>query len=99
MRLVVKSARSFSGYGLPITDLIAEGNVGLMQAAQKFDPSRGFRFATYAIWWIRAEIQEHILHNWSLVKMGTTAAQKKLFFNLRRLKSQDRKSTRLNSSH
>ncbi|WP_119462310.1 RNA polymerase sigma factor RpoH [Rhodospirillaceae bacterium SYSU D60014] len=88
MRLVVKSARSFSGYGLPITDLIAEGNVGLMQAAQKFDPSRGFRFATYAIWWIRAQIQEHILHNWSLVKMGTTAAQKKLFFNLRRLKSQ-----------
>ena len=88
MRLVVKSARSFSGYGLPITDLIAEGNVGLMQAAQKFDPDRGFRFSTYAIWWIRAQIQEHILHNWSLVKMGTTAAQKKLFFNLRRLKSQ-----------
>lgn len=88
MRLVVKAARSFSGYGLPLSELIAEGNVGLMQAAQKYDPERGFRFATYAIWWIRAQIQEYILHNWSLVKMGTTAAQKKLFFNLRKLKGQ-----------
>lgn len=87
LRLVIKIARGFSGYGLPLTDLVAEGNVGLMQAAQKFDADRGFRFATYATWWIRAAIQEYILHSWSLVKMGTTAAQKKLFFNLRRLKS------------
>ncbi|WP_431860780.1 RNA polymerase sigma factor RpoH [Azospirillum sp.] len=87
LRLVIKIARGFAGYGLPLTDLVAEGNVGLMQAAQKFDPERGFRFATYATWWIRAAIQEYILHSWSLVKMGTTAAQKKLFFNLRRLKS------------
>jgi RNA polymerase sigma-32 factor len=86
LRLVIKIARGFSGYGLPISDLIAEGNVGLMQAAQKFDPDRGFRFATYAMWWIRAAIQEHILHSTSIVKMGTTAAQKKLFFNLRQLK-------------
>ena len=86
LRLVIKIARGFAGYGLPLADLIAEGNVGLMQAAQKFDPDRGFRFATYAMWWVRAAIQEYILHNWSLVKMGTTAAQKKLFFNLRRLK-------------
>ena len=88
LRLVIKIARGFAGYGLPLVDLVAEGNVGLMQAAQKFDPDRGFRFATYATWWIRAAIQEYILHSWSLVKMGTTAAQKKLFFNLRRLKSQ-----------
>ncbi|AWK85586.1 RNA polymerase sigma factor RpoH [Azospirillum thermophilum] len=88
LRLVIKIARGFGGYGLPLVDLVAEGNVGLMQAAQKFDPDRGFRFATYATWWIRAAIQEYILHSWSLVKMGTTAAQKKLFFNLRRLKSQ-----------
>jgi RNA polymerase sigma-32 factor len=89
LRLVIKIARGgFGGYGLPISDLIAEGNVGLMQAAQKFDPDRGFRFATYAMWWIRAAIQEHILHSTSLVKMGTTAAQKKLFFNLRRVKAQ-----------
>jgi RNA polymerase sigma-32 factor len=86
LRLVVKIARSFGGYGLPLADLVAEGNVGLMQAAEKFDPDRGFRFATYAMWWIRAAIQEYILHTWSLVKMGTTAAQKKLFFNLRKLK-------------
>src|ERR1051326_9539701 len=87
LRLVVKIARGFAGYGLPLADLVAEGNVGLMQAAEKFDPDRGFRFATYAMWWIRAAIQEYILHSWSLVKMGTTAAQKKLFFNLRRLKA------------
>jgi RNA polymerase sigma-32 factor len=86
LRLVIKIARSFGGYGLPLADLVAEGNVGLMQAAEKFDPDRGFRFATYAMWWIRAAIQEYILHSWSLVKMGTTAAQKKLFFNLRKLK-------------
>ncbi len=88
LRLVVKIARGFTGYGLPLADLVAEGNVGLMQAAEKFDPDRGFRFATYAMWWIRAAIQEYILHSSSLVKMGTTAAQKKLFFNLRRLKGQ-----------
>ena len=86
LRLVIKIARGFQGYGLPIADLVAEGNVGLMQAAQKFDPDRGFRFATYAMWWIRAAIQEYILHSNSLVKMGTTAAQKKLFFNLRQMK-------------
>jgi RNA polymerase sigma-32 factor len=86
LRLVVKIARGFNGYGLPLSDLVAEGNVGLMQAAEKFDPERGFRFATYAMWWIRAAIQEYVLHTWSLVKMGTTAAQKKLFFNLRKLK-------------
>ena len=79
LRLVIKIARGFAGYGLPVSDLIAEGNVGLMQAAQKFDPDRGFRFATYAMWWIRAAIQEYILHSTSIVKMGTTAAQKKLF--------------------
>jgi RNA polymerase sigma-32 factor len=86
LRLVVKIARGFGGYGLPLADLVAEGNVGLMQAVEKFDPGRGFRFATYAMWWIRAAIQEYILHSWSLVKIGTTAAQKKLFFNLRKLK-------------
>jgi RNA polymerase sigma-32 factor len=87
LRFAVKIARGYAGYGLPIADLIAEGNVGLMQAAEKFDPDRGFRFATYAMWWIRAAIQEYILHNASMVKMGTTAAQKKLFFNLRKLKA------------
>jgi len=86
LRLVVKIARGFAGYGLPLADLVAEGNVGVMQAAEKFAPDRGFRFATYAMWWIRAAIQEYILHSWSLVKIGTTAAQKKLFFNLRRMK-------------
>ncbi|HSK41446.1 MAG TPA: RNA polymerase sigma factor RpoH [Arenibaculum sp.] len=86
LRLVVKIARGFAGYGLPLGDLVAEGNVGLMQAADKFAPEKGFRFATYAMWWVRASIQEYILHNWSLVKIGTTAAQKKLFFNLRRIK-------------
>src|SRR5262249_684904 len=87
LRLVVKIARGFAGYGLPLADLVAEGNVGLMQAAEKFEPERGFRFATYAMWWIRASIQEYILHSWSLVKIGTTAAQKNIFFNLRRLKA------------
>ncbi len=88
LRLVVKMARGYAGYGLPLGDLVSEGHVGLMRAAQKFDPGRGFRFATYARWWIRAEIQEYVLRSWSLVRMGTTAAQKKLFFNLRRLKTQ-----------
>ncbi len=88
LRFAIKIARGYGGYGLPVSDLIAEGNVGLMQAAEKFDPDRGFRFATYAMWWIRAAIQEFILHNASMVKMGTTAAQKKLFFNLRKLKAQ-----------
>ena len=87
LRLVFKMARGYQGYGLPLSDLIAEGNVGVMQAAQKFDPDKGFRFATYASWWIRAAIQEYVLHNWSLVKIGTTGAQKKLFFSLRRLKA------------
>ena len=86
LRLVAKIAMGYRGYGLPVGDLISEGNLGLVQAVRRFDPSRGFRLATYAIWWIRAAIQEHILHSWSLVKIGTTAAQKKLFFNLRRLK-------------
>ena len=88
LRLVAKIAMGYRGYGLPVAELISEGNVGLMQAVKKFDPDRGFRLATYAMWWIRASIQEYILHSWSLVKMGTTAAQKKLFFNLRRLKGQ-----------
>lgn len=90
LRYVIKIARGFRGYGLSMEDLIGEGNVGLMQAVDKFDPDRGFRLATYALWWIRATIQEYILHNWSLVKMGTTAAQKKLFFNLRTLKARMR---------
>ena len=88
LRLVAKIAMGYRGYGLPLSELISEGNVGMMQAVKRFDPDRGFRLATYAMWWIRAAIQEYILHSWSLVKMGTTAAQKKLFFNLRKLKGQ-----------
>ncbi|MDE1901351.1 MAG: RNA polymerase sigma factor RpoH [Alphaproteobacteria bacterium] len=88
LRLVAKIAMGYRGYGLPLSDLIAEGNIGMMQAVKRFDPDRGFRLSTYAMWWIRAAIQEYILHSWSLVKIGTTAAQKKLFFNLRRLKGE-----------
>jgi RNA polymerase sigma-32 factor len=88
LRLVAKIAMGYRGYGLPIGEVISEGNVGLMQAVKKFDPDKGFRLATYAMWWIRASIQEYILRSWSLVKMGTTAAQKKLFFNLRKAKSE-----------
>lgn len=88
LRLVAKIAMGYRGYGLPVSDLISEGNVGLMQGVKKFEPDRGFRLATYAMWWIRASIQEFILRAWSLVKMGTTANQKKLFFNLRRMKNQ-----------
>ena len=88
LRLVAKIALGYRAYGLPVAELISEGNVGMMQAVKRFDPDRGFRLATYAMWWIRASIQEYILHSWSLVKMGTTAAQKKLFFNLRKLKGQ-----------
>ena len=88
LRLVAKIAMGYRGYGLPVTDLISEGNVGIMKAVKKFDPEKGFRLATYAMWWIRAQIQEYVLHSWSLVKIGTTAAQKKLFFNLRKLKNQ-----------
>ncbi|GBQ45030.1 RNA polymerase sigma factor RpoH [Komagataeibacter sucrofermentans] len=88
LRLVAKIAMGYRGYGLPVGELISEGNIGMMQAVRRFDPDRGFRLATYAMWWIRAAIQEYILHSWSLVKIGTTAAQKKLFFNLRRLKGQ-----------
>jgi len=88
LRLVAKIAMGYRGYGLPLADLISEGNVGMMQAVKRFDPDRGFRLSTYAMWWIRAAIQEYILHSWSLVKIGTTAAQKKLFFNLRKIKSQ-----------
>ena len=87
LRLVAKIAMGYRGYGLPVSELISEGNIGLMQGVKKFEPDRGFRLATYAMWWIRASIQEFILRSWSLVKMGTTAAQKKLFFNLRRMKS------------
>jgi len=88
LRLVARIAMGYRGYGLPIGEVISEGNVGLMQAVRRFEPEKGFRLATYAMWWIRASIQEYILRSWSLVKMGTTAAQKKLFFNLRRTKSQ-----------
>ena len=88
LRLVAKIAMGYRGYGLPIGELISEGNVGMMQAVKRFDPDKGFRLSTYAMWWIRASIQEYILRSWSLVKIGTTAAQKKLFFNLRRLRGQ-----------
>ncbi len=87
LRLVAKIAMGYRGYGLPLPDLISEGNVGMMQAINRFEPEKGYRLSTYAMWWIRAAIQEYILHSWSLVKMGTTAAQKKLFFNLRKLKA------------
>ena len=88
LRLVAKIAMGYRGYGLPVSELISEGNIGMMQAVKRFDPDRGFRLATYAMWWIRAAIQEYVLHSWSLVKIGTTAAQKKLFFNLRKIKGQ-----------
>ena len=88
LRLVVKVALSFRGYGLPLSELVQEGNIGLMQAIARFDPDKGFRLSTYAMWWIRASVQEFILNNWSLVKIGTTSSQKKLFFNLRRLRAQ-----------
>jgi RNA polymerase sigma-32 factor len=88
LRLVAKIAMGYRGYGLPISEVVSEGNVGLMQAVKRFEPDKGFRLATYAMWWIRASIQEYILRSWSLVKMGTTASQKKLFFNLRKMKSQ-----------
>jgi RNA polymerase sigma-32 factor len=88
LRLVAKIAMGYRGYGLPISEVVSEGNVGLMQAVKRFEPDKGFRLATYAMWWIRASIQEYILRSWSLVKMGTTASQKKLFFNLRKVKSQ-----------
>ena len=88
LRLVAKIAMGYRGYGLPVNELISEGNLGLMQAVKKFDPDKGFRLATYAMWWIKAAIQEYVLRSWSLVKMGTTTAQKKLFFNLRKIKSQ-----------
>src|SRR5436305_2633894 len=87
LRLVAKIAMGYRGYGLPVSEIVAEGNVGLMQAVKRFEPDRGFRLATYAMWWIRAAIQEYILRSWSLVKLGTTAAQKQLFFNLRKAKS------------
>ena len=87
LRLVAKIAMGFKGYGLPISELIGEGNIGMLESIKRFDYKRGFRLATYAMWWIRASIQEYILHSWSLVKMGTTAAQKKLFFNLRKMKT------------
>ena len=96
LRLVAKIAMGYRGYGLPVTDLISEGNVGIMQAVKRFDPEKGFRLATYAMWWIRAQIQEYVLHSWSLVKIGTTAAQKKLFFNLRKIKNQ---LTSIDSGH
>src|SRR5213075_1116985 len=88
LRLVAKIAMGYRGYGLPINEIVSEGNVGLMQAVKRFEPDKGFRLATYAMWWIRASIQEYILRSWSLVKIGTTAAQKKLFFNLRKVKGQ-----------
>ena len=88
LRLVARMAMGYRGYGLPVSELISEGNIGLMQAVKKFDPEKGFRLATYAMWWIKASIQEYILRSWSLVKMGTTTAQKKLFFNLKKIKNQ-----------
>ena len=88
LRLVAKIAMGYRGYGLPVNELISEGNLGLMQAVKKFDPEKGFRLATYAMWWIKAAIQEYVLRSWSLVKMGTTTAQKKLFFNLKKIKNQ-----------
>jgi len=87
LRLVAKIAMGYRGYGLPVSELISEGNLGMMQAVKRFDPERGFRLSTYAMWWIKAAIQEYILRSWSLVKIGTTAAQKKLFFNLKRIKN------------
>ena len=94
LRLVAKIAMGYRGYGLPISEVVSEGNVGLMQAVKRFEPDRGFRLATYAMWWIKASIQEYILRSWSLVKMGTTANQKKLFFNLRKAKSPDLRARR-----
>ena len=91
LRLVAKIAMGYRGYGLPVSEIVSEGNVGLMQAVKRFDPDKGFRLATYAMWWIRAAIQEYVLRSWSMVKMGTTAAQKKLFFNLRKAKIQYRR--------
>ena len=88
LRLAAKIAMTYRGYGLPINEMVSEGNVGLMKAVKKFEPEKGFRLATYAIWWIKASIQEYILRSWSLVKMGTTSAQKKLFFNLKKIKNQ-----------
>ena len=88
LQLVVKVAKGYSGYGLPLGDLIAEGNVGVLQATKHYDPEKGFKFSTYAHWWIKAAIQEYILHSWSMVKIGTTNAQKKLFFSLRKIKNQ-----------
>ncbi len=88
LRLVAKMAMGYRGYGLPVSELVSEGNIGLMKAVKKFDPEKGFRLATYAMWWIKASMQEYILRSWSLVKMGTTTAQKKLFFNLKKLKNQ-----------
>ena len=88
LRLVAKIAMGYRGYGLPISEVISEGNVGLMHAVKRFEPDKGFRLATYAMWWIRAAIQEYVLRSWSLVKIGTTAAQKRLFFNLRKVKGQ-----------
>ena len=88
LRLVAKIAMGYRGYGLPVSELVSEGNIGLMQAVKKFEPNKGFRLATYAMWWIKASIQEYVLRSWSLVKMGTTTAQKKLFFNLKKIKNQ-----------
>ena len=92
LRLVAKIAMGYKGYGLPVSELVSEGNIGLMQAVKKFNPEKGFRLATYAMWWIKASIQEYILKSWSLVKMGTTSAQKKLFFNLKKIKSFNRQA-------